>query len=248
MNKAKRRQFRRDRANELRSLARVLTHEGIIRDDGPLQHAAEECQSLNSDEWGYSFSELIFYTDPSSSLRHIRPKGAEIDSFELNVSLKGMCLDDDDPSDPFNQLAVDIIINGISNENTSLKCAWHLDKHQRTNDDGVSNFAHPEYHFQHGGRHVWELEQFGFQLLLEPPRLAHPPLDGILAVDFIISNYLGGSWLKLLEDATYLTLVQSSQERCWKPYARATAAIWKSIELESSWSAKHIWPQIVASL
>jgi hypothetical protein len=134
MNKTAAKQFRKERADELRSLARILTDEEIVRDDSPIRHAASECQSSEpggQSSWGYSFEALEFYANAAEDLQHTRPKGAKVTSLELSMNLMGVCLEDDDHADPFSQLAVNIFVRGISNEGETLECAWHLDKHKR---------------------------------------------------------------------------------------------------------------------
>lgn len=250
MNKRRAQEFRKLRAEELRRLSQVLLEEQVIRDPGPLLEAAAMCikpEVENRQEyWEYSFYALQFYDIEDETLRHARPVGAKEVSLELSVTLRGPCLEEEDTDDPFNRLGVDIIAQGRGTGNTSLMCAWHLDKHLRDPGDNEPSFAHPDYHFQHGGRNVWDLNDYGSQLLLEPPRLAHPPLDGILAVDFVISNYFGNKWSELRTlNSTYRELVQSAQRRCWMPYAFATATICRSISVNGPWDAQLIWPQLI---
>jgi hypothetical protein len=91
------------------------------------------------------------------------------------------------------------------------------------------NNAHPRYHFQIGGQKVWDRpsHEFGSQLILETPRIAHPPLDAILAIDFILANYYSETWSNLLDkDGRYADLVETAQEIFWRPYLFAAASKW----------------------
>lgn len=270
-------EFRKERANELRRLADVLIEEALIRDHSPILGAAAQANSRRliekedkekegkskerkgrggkekeaklerEESWGYSFQGLEFHVIDEDSSRHARPDGAEVVSIELSISLEGPCLDDDDFSNPFSALGVDIVAIGLSSDgNEDLKCAWHLDKHIHEKGDAPTTLAHPMYHFQHGGNNVAQLKSYGKHLILEPPRIAHPPLDAILAVDFILSNYCGTRWNDLrLENAMYRDLVASAQERYWTPYAFSTATICNSLVVNSPWKVLEIWPQML---
>jgi hypothetical protein len=244
-------EFRKARANELRRLADVLDEWGLIRDPAPLKSAASLCaeRRLNQGEefWGYTFDSLEFPKVDEESFRHSRPEKSELSYLELGVSLSGPCLDDNALDNPFSSLSGDIVATGLTADgNRILKCAWHLDKHIRKKGDPEPSLAHPEYHFQHGGKNIRLLTDYGVHQILESPRIAHPPLDAILLVDFILSNYCGSEWKKIrVEDSTYKELIVSAQERYWSPYVLATAVVSKITTSTSPWKAKEIWPQLL---
>lgn len=198
MTLAQAKAFRKERVRELRLLARILQETKLVRDAGPLLSAAGQCGDLKELSWGYEFAGLEFEL-AGNELRHTKPDGAELGSIELAVLLSGPCLDQDVEDDPFTELNVDIIVNGLDTDANGLKTAWHLDKHE----GGSSKFYHPDYHFHYGGKKLWESEDapqgfgYGSLLLLESPRLDHKPLDGILAVDFVLANFLGPAWQTL---------------------------------------------------
>jgi hypothetical protein len=243
--------FRKARQSELLRLADVLHKRNLIQDPGPLSAAASLCvrRDLRHGQhfWGYHLDGLIFAKVDIESFRHSRPENSQISSLELGITLSGPCLDDNAPDNPFSSLSGDIIVTGVTaDRQKTLKCAWHLDKHIREVGDAEPALAHPEYHFQHGGKNIRLLGDYGLHQILESPRIAHPPLDAILLVDFILSNYCGSEWKKLrLEDSTYKELVVSAQERYWAPYALATAVVSKAITVTSPWKAKEIWPQLL---
>ena len=224
MNAKKAKKFRRQRADELRQLARILQEAGVIRDDGPLRSAANLCGKDHKGlAWGYGFAGLSFELT-KSELRHTRPKFAKLDSVELGVSLSGSCLDEGVEDDPFTMLNINIVIRGLDANSNELAIAWHLDKH----DGGDSKFYHPNYHFHCGGEKIWECEisikdfSYGSLLLLESPRLDHKPLDGILAVDFVLAIFTGSVWHKLkTEDDRYTDLVREAEKRCHYAYCNA---------------------------
>ena len=223
MNQRKAKAFRRKRAKELLRLADILEARSLARDAGPLRSAAGQCGDSvphGKLSWGYKFSGLEFNLD-FDELRHSKPEGAELDTVELSVSLSGMCLDESLSDDPFTHLSVNVVLHGLSQNAEPLMDAWHLDKHL----GGKSSFEHPDYHFHHGGRKIWESQNFdyGSHLLLESPRLDHKPLDGVLAVNFVLANFAGAAWQTLkAEEIRYMELVHDAEKRCHLAYAHAS--------------------------
>lgn len=219
-------EFRKDRARELQRLATVLLEAGLVSDAGPLTSAAGLCGDYSGLSWGYAFAGLEFNL-AGNQLRHIRPNDAELDFVELAVSLSGPCLDKGVEDDPFTQLNVNIVVRGLDASANELMTAWHLDKHK----GGESEFHHPNYHFHYGGKRIWTSEtamqsfSYGSLLLLESPRLDHKPLDGVLAVDFVLANFLGSVWQKVkAEDDRYVELVREAETRCHLAYCHAALA------------------------
>jgi hypothetical protein len=218
----KARHFRSQRAEELRHLARILQEADLVRDASPLLSAAAQCGDQGRLSWGYEFAGLEF-TLAGAGLRHTKPDGATLDLVELGVLLNGPCLDEDALDDPFTQLNVNIVVTGWDANANSLMTAWHLDKHEGSE----SKLHHPDYHFHYGGEKVWASAtavagfSYGSLLLLESPRLDHKPLDGILAVDFVLANFLGSAWRELKEDGRYIDLVREAEKRCHLAYCQA---------------------------
>lgn len=133
------------------------------------------------------------------------------------------CGDFDRPRhDRFSRLEVNIII-GCKMGDVDHLDAWHFDRHiTNANGGNAPKAAHPLYHFQRGGFRMHGLENdVGRTLILEAPRIAHPPLDIILAVDFLVSNYSGLEWQQLRSNHEYSKTVKESQDIFWKPYAEA---------------------------
>lgn len=206
-------------------MARILQEADLLRDASPLLRAAEQHRDYSGLSWGYEFAGLEFSL-AGNRMRYTRPDGAELDSIELAVSLSGLCIDESAEDDPFEKLNVNIVVTGLDANANQLVTAWHLDKHE----GGKSEFHHPNYHFHYGGKKIWGSEAtqdfgYGSLLLLESPRLDHKPLDGILAVDFVLANFLGSAWRKLnTEDDRYADLVRGAEKRCHFAYASAALA------------------------
>lgn len=240
--------FRKERGSELVGLADVLVSEGLIRSGDPLREAAGACTrpELNRTlRWGYVLDGLIFELNDVhlAEIRHTQPRGLSYLEVELTVVLSGDCLDDGATTDPLDLLEVNIELHGICGDGAQ-RSAWHLDRHIGKEHSG---FAHPLYHFQYGGKRVRDIEQHGEHLLVESPRLAHPPLDAVLAIDFILSNFFYDVWFGLRNrHAFYSDTVREAQRRFWRPYALASAWLWAPMPDSIDWKAPPLWPQIVS--
>lgn len=267
MNKTAATHFRRERGDEIKKLADLLKRKGVLQDPEPLLSAAASCSTPPSlleefkssktrkglEFWSYQISSLLFREVDKDCLKHSVPSDLAEVQITLNAYIYGVCLDDDprDVNNPFVQLSINIETSALDKRKNVLRCAWHLDKNIVEKGDKLSKFAHPDYHFQHGGIRVRNITNYGENLLLDAPRLAHPPLDGILAVDFVLSNYFGSKWIELRDDSEYQKIVRAAQERCWSAYAFSTAMEWRSpinwndLGFVSNWKANLIWAQII---
>jgi hypothetical protein len=246
-------EIRDDLSDELLSLAQVLENNVPSFDGGSLKQAASDCKSpteYGSSSWGYHVPPLSFLGyEPSSDLR---PKPAKNNALYLEMELKiaGVCDRLGESSqDPLHHLKIDLSVWGRSEERRLLS-AWHLDRH--IFEEGDSMYSdHPRYHFQFGGERLWEeVGDYGHVLVPEPPRIAFPPMDAVLAVNFVLANYFGDEWSSLvdLEDGNdeYRELVAEAQNRLWRPYSESLSSAWNPGPLDDhDWSPGAIWPQLV---
>ena len=89
--------------------------------------------------------------------------------------------------------------------------------------DGKYRYIHPHYHFHAGGNFLKEKAP-GSLLQLSSPRLPHPPMDIILAVNFIICNFFSTKEakfkqeMKILDDEDYQNLISRAARRLYTPY------------------------------
>jgi hypothetical protein len=104
-----------------------------------------------------------------------------------------------------------------------VKAAWHFDRHigQQTEAGDI----HPLYHVQYGGRQMKQAE-LGETLLCDAPRLLYPPMDAVLAVDFVTSNFAHEGWLALRRDPAYIRLVSASYRDFWRPWFWCMSSVW----------------------
>lgn len=216
--------FRQERRADLLYLAGLLEDKHLVADAGPLKAAANQLSKPSGVlEWRYRVTGLTFNLDlPANSLPAPIATGLTI---VLNVTARGRvpC----PAHDPFTELAIDIGLSASAPGGASHLCTWHLDRHITGGHVPVD--LHPLYHFQYGGRGMVPVHGFlGQTLLLEAPRLIHPPLDAVLAVDFVLGHYGGAGRAVLLKDAGYRQRIREAQRRLWRPIDEALSRAWNA--------------------
>lgn len=110
-----------------------------------------------------------------------------------------------------------IQIKGKSELDTGRKFAWHLDCEENT--DG--KFVHPRFHFHAGGKKISGIETGGL-LMISSPRIAYPPMDLPLAINFVIRNFVHRDEMSghyaILKKKPYKEVVVKSELAIMKPY------------------------------
>jgi len=236
-------------ARNLERLALILENSKTCSDVGPLRSAASKCKNdpSKSDKWEYEINRLILAVDKP---KHVIPRSILDVKLTLDLSLMGTCTayndicHKNDTHDAFKELTMDLMIQGTDTKNT-YRCTWHLDRHITTATSNASPDAHPHYHFQYGGKRMREVVNTGDTLLLDPPRIAHPPLDAILAIDFALSNYKPSARRVLINDSEYVALLRDAQKIFWRPYASIAASKWGT-KIDTELKPEMIWPQLCA--
>lgn len=217
-----------------------------INDTKPLTKAVSNCSKNSTDKmWSYALNSLMFRNiDIGGNARPLKlnSKNSEI-TIELSVDSSGVFINDNLIKDPLNSLSLIIKIQGVyedksKNDVIDLFSSWHLDKGGGSTKRG---FIHPEYHINFGGKSMTKVidMNFGNLLLVGSPRIAHMPLDGILAIDFIIKNFYEEKNHKKLTDLdAYQRIQKNAQYRVWRPYAIALSSHWSCLnddfEIDSS--------------
>jgi len=251
--------FRYERASELDQFARVLKKLGNC-DPYPLNVAADQLRNLefvpkvdkndevNYNYWGYATPDLVFYFEDvpphtypenptnltlSLSVKHI----ADFTAFKLL-------------QDPYIHLEVNVVVRGTYTKelkSIELITSYHLDRHIEKSGDNSPEYVHPIYHFQFGGRKLdKKFKDFGSFLILDSPRIVHYPMDIVLSVDFVLSNFFPSQWKDLRKDGEYVNILREYQELFWKPYAHSKALNWRPYdEGLVNWQPGSIWPQLI---
>lgn len=216
---------------DLCTLAQLLISEGLCNDTSALDNAGRMCSThIEKNKWKYSLGKLDFSLDEVGSTI---PFDATDLLLRFSISINGKLIESEEVHDPLDDLTFDIEILGSrldeeSGEIVELYCSWHLDRHISKPHDGPTKYSHPSYHFTFGGRKMEAKGQnFGSCLILPSPRLAHPPMDAILGIDFILKNYFHKNKIKnIINTPEYIDIVHKSQERLWLPYFSSITSKW----------------------
>lgn len=131
--------------------------------------------------------------------------------------------------DIFKTYSFELYIRGYNNKTDSdpdfsnFFC-WHLDREENTEGD----FIHPLYHLHAGGNRLknGSLDTGGL-VFIGSPRIPHPPMDIILAIHFIIQNFINNGDFeqkrKLLDDYDYQDVIERARKRVLDPYFQSIA-------------------------
>lgn len=212
---------RRDICTSLLQLEQILQSrtDGIVINPDVLKSAANAVKrNVAGASWAYEVEGLMLRVDlPQNS---IPSKCVGPLTIVLDLKLGGDCGERD-----VGDLTHLIMNLSIESANGDHLCAWHFDRH--IEGDEPSADAHPLYHFQNGGHVMKPHNDFlGRALLLPAPRLPFPPMDAVLAIDFVLSNFSGLCWSDLRDEPGYVRLLKESQEAFWKPYLKNLSSWW----------------------
>lgn len=204
--------------SDLNSLAKILQQEKICSDIRPINEVVGKLGK--SDKLSYNLQKLIF--NIVDVPRNTVPSDIKSLSIVLSVEISENHNDEDQVINPIiDNYNFSIEISGFS-KGEKVISNWHLD----FDSDEGNEYLHPDFHLTFGGNIMKDIN-LGQVLLLPSPRLAHPPMDAILGVDFIIRNFIKKEKSrKLTNNPLYRKAIRNSQKRLWKPYMLATAGHW----------------------
>lgn len=124
----------------------------------------------------------------------------------LDVLLDVFYKETDNTDIPLSQYNFRVTVEG-KNQNGLFKSSWHLDY----DNNNVQDFIHPHFHITWGGNKMKDLN-LGEVLLLPTPRFSYPPMDIVLGVDFILSNFVKVDIYKQIQsDSQYKAAVKNAQ-------------------------------------
>ena len=230
---------RYERASELEAFARILEKLGICGRSDMIYDAAkvlrDKTKGFHTPEttdyacWGYSIVDLPIYL-PELPKRHIRP--SSIHSMQIEIDIRLLCNDQhwQNQNDPLIDLNFRARIIGVDSK-AKYSFGYHVDRH---NDTHAVDEVHPIYHLQYDPL-VNEDVELGSTLYLDTPRIMHVPIDLILGVDLILSNFAPGVWDTLRADDDYQPLYHKYQNNLWKPYVHTWASHWPYHPQNDNW-------------
>jgi hypothetical protein len=178
--------------------------------------------------WGYCIEDLTFFLPVPK--KHVNP--SSVHSLQVSIDADILCNYDDweTMNDPFVKLNFRARIKGLDSVK-SYSFGFHIDKHI---DEQHSNEIHPLYHI-HYTPLVNENTTLGDVLSLDTPRLMHLPVDLVLGIDMILSNFAPAIWNKLRDEMVYQSIFRNYQSIFWKPYVHAFASRWEFNNANITW-------------
>lgn len=170
--------------------------------------------------YDYNIDNLTFRISTSGMSPY--PKVSKLTvSIDANYSLQ---TEMSEKNDIFRIYSLELFIRGYTDktageaEVSNFFC-WHLDREENTTGD----FIHPLYHLHAGGNQLKDGNiDAGGLVFIGSPRIPHPPMDIILAIHFVIQNFINSGDFeqknKLLADDDYQDLVERARKRVLDPY------------------------------
>ncbi len=234
--------FRKERASELERMAQLLDKcIGKDVNTSSIYKAINELKntsfiptlkdgSRNQNIWGYDIEDFEMTLD---TLKHVKPKDITKGKVYLSIKLRAFVDSWSDMNDPFVELGFNVFIKGIAEK--IYHFGFHIDRHCSAFD---SFEPHPIYHL-HYNINPTESENYdsGTIMHLDTPRLLHYPLDFILGIGFLTSNFFPTAFNLLIDERDYLKLHSIYQERILKPYFHTLANHWRPFEANNiTWS------------
>lgn len=224
--------FRNERAKDLRQLTQLLSR--VVGGDvttSVLETVISQLQnkdfipklkdgSTNENIWGYDVEDFKM---PLDTLSHVKPQDIIKGEVILNMKLRAKIEHWNTFNDPFIELAYNVMIKGVGQK--TYHFGFHIDKH-------VGNVntkePHPIYHLQYNFNPTKSNNpNLGDLFYIDTPRIMHKPVDFILGIGFLTSNFYPIAFESLIDEREFVKLQQSYQTAIWKPYFHTLANQWK---------------------
>ena len=207
---------KRNLSTEINNISAILFSAGLCRDIAPLHRVIEDLKKSQF----YNLQKLEIDIDEVP--RNTRPNDVKLLKAILTVQISESIYADNQIRNPINNYIFSVELSGINQNGDKVHSSWHLD----FDNSGTSEYMHPFFHLTYGGSTMKSTE-IGNVLLLPAPRLPYLPMDAILGIDFILSNFIKkDKYNKLKSNSEYKSAVKNSQFRLWRPYMLSLASHW----------------------
>jgi len=235
--------FRNERARELERMAKLLDRcLGNDVNTTSIYKAIGELRNENSvpvlkdgtydpNIWGYDIEGFEMSLE---TLKHAKPTTIKNGKVYVNVKVRAKIDGWLDMNDPFLELVYNVFVKGIGDK--VYHFGFHIDRHS---SKVIPMEPHPVYHLQYNINPT-NSDPFdcGSIMYIDTPRLVHYPMDFILGIGFLTSNFFPTAFSVLSEESEYFKLSEEYQKRIWKPYFHTLANHWKPFENASiSWNS-----------
>jgi len=243
--------------SELNGFLQFLKTRKVVDDAGStygIGDALNESKSANGIlKWGYKSGKLALRLTAGSV---ICPAQTQSLACSLEISVEGEIRlpvkADGDLTWAILQTAMNLEFSAESSTvGTGWSQFWHLDTHIDPPLSTPPVEAHPMFHLHFGGDRMAARRRakpgcWGQMLEMSGPRFAHPPMDLILALDFVLANATGAKWKdELCKAKEYTGAVRNSQRRFWKPYKETLVDFYScDRQKQQNHPARLLWPTL----
>lgn len=240
--------FRNERASEIEALARLIEKTNI----GSPHQIYTAAQSLRDEKcgfhtpgttdyscWGYTIEDLKLYLPELP--RHVAPKSIHSLDLTIDIDLLCKCDDWDNLNDPFQKLNFRVALRGLDSVK-EYSFGFHIDKHNHAHQ---TDEIHPIYHLQYSPALRNQATDYGSLLMLDTPRMMHAPVDLVLGLDLVLSNFLPKVWDKLRDEQQYVALYKKYLDSIWKPYVHTWASHWAYDLANITWQPSLLCPYLL---
>ncbi|MBI2272550.1 MAG: hypothetical protein HYU70_02030 [Bacteroidetes bacterium] len=242
--------FRNDRATDLLNVATVLRKEIAGNfDASPITKAVKQLKDPayipavkngphDPNLWGYEIPGLILEIPIN---RHSNQGVTKVE-LTLEMKLVADYREWTTMNDPFAELCFRVALRGIGT--TTFFSGFHIDRHDMTT---TPTDPHPLYHFQYNvNPHNAKPFNYGSILHLDEPRIVHFPLDFVLGIGFLTSNFFPMAFDALIDNGTYANLYKKYQNCIWKPFSHSLANHWTYNSASITWKpTKLLCPYLI---
>lgn len=244
---AKNDKFIRDLISDINKLSRLVQNAKPDIIDDSFQNILKSLRRKNRIEYDSDTLELKF--DNKKLPHYLSHSNVENLSLYFSVDLSIDYTKIEENKDPFKKLEFNIYAYGVNKNNknrSELVYSLHFDRHIVQEEDNEPDEVHPMYHFQFGGKKLKEKHiDMGQALFFDTPRIMHHPMEFILGLDFVLSNFFPDVWYKLQEDGEYINILKKYQEYFILPYYKSVVNYFDRTIKNSPWNAQDICPQLV---
>lgn len=231
MGKINSKAFKGARKKDITDCLNILANHGVY------YSAIDFREDLSDTLWGYSIKGLRIPVE-KNTFKHIRPIGFSSAEVIVEIDLESEVKEWLNLNDPFTSLSFRSLLKGSNTQTNKIHyLSFHIDRHNGAETAEI----HPLYHLQYlQNAKVKPKDDFdhGESLQLDIPRMMHFPMELILGVSFLLSNYAPAVYKKLIQDRQFVKLFQEYQNRVWRPYINSLENFWTAGASQQLWDPK----------
>lgn len=205
--------------SQIQQLADFLKKKKICKDTSPIEDAIKE---IKSGWFIVQKLELNFMDEKKKDTNLPRNTSPQLVIWDIILDVSIPLINTSTESLDFEGYCFRFKIEGYDEDGDYYADSWHLD----FDNSDSSEYVHPWFHLTHGGDAIKELDH-GELLSIIAPRIAYPPMDFVLGIDFLLSNFIKkDEYLQIQSGGLYRNTVAAAQEWLLKPYIMSIAHNW----------------------